>query len=166
MLKNWLTGENKLCTKWWFSLHSRICTYLPTHLINIFQNINLKHFTTIYVFPLFDLKKEKKIPLLHCDTPAVICNALRKNQQSHCNSRCIVAENSSIMWLSPTFQSFSPTFKRPSILGYKSQDKQASSSSSSRLLFHPHFRAVKQRASSPCQNFGIFRYQFIPDDIS
>ena len=123
--------------------------------------------------------KRKKIPLLHCDTPAVICNALRKNQQSHCNSRCIVAENSSIMWLSPTFQSFSPTFKRPSILGYKSQDKQASSSSSSsRLLFHPHFRAVKRRACSPCQNFGVFRYYIpekkfyeeywtkIPDDIS
>ena len=141
--------------------------YLPTY--SFYKYISKYKSKTFYYHICVSIvwfEKGKKIPLLHCDTPAVICNALRKNQQSHCNSRCIVAENSSIMWLSPTFQSFSPTFKRPSILGYKSQDKQASSSSSSRLLFHPHFRAVKQRACSPCQNFGIFRYQFIPDDIS
>ena len=37
--------------------------------------------------------------------------------------------------VTPTFQSFSPTFKRPSIFGYKSQDSHQQQPN--RLLFHP-----------------------------
>ena len=63
MLKNWLTGENKLCTKYILCIGP-----LPTHFINI----NLKHL--LDAFPLFDFENGKNTPL-HCDTPpAAACS--------------------------------------------------------------------------------------------